>query len=247
MRLYLIRHAESANNAVYGTDAEFSGHSPDPEITETGQKQGVQLGEHAIAADNEPRQHPFETQNQINYGFTHLYCSLMTRSILTAEYIANAYSLPLTARDDIFERLGIHTFDEGGNRRSDPGPSRSYFEERFPSLQLPAWLNDQGWWNRPVESDNDFFARVKTSLNKIIQEHGDTNHSVAMVVHGDYIDQCVNELMGVERTRQNYEKKWVANWVFHNTSISRLDVEGDSRQVVYLNRIDHLHPALVTW
>ena len=55
------------------------------------------------------------------------------------------------------------------------------------------------------------------------------------------------ELLGVNRLQPNYQGAWEANWVFHNTSISRIDISSSSRNVVYLNRIDHLPVDLVTW
>ena len=39
----------------------------------------------------------------------------MTRSILTAEYIADACGLPLQALPDIFEKHGIYDIDDNGN------------------------------------------------------------------------------------------------------------------------------------
>ena len=68
-----------------------------------------------------------------------------------------------------------------------------------------------------------------------------------MVVHGDFIDQFINELMGAPRHHHNYSNDWVANWTFHNTSISRIDFVNGSNTVVYLNRIDHLPAELISW
>ena len=247
MKLYLIRHAESANNAVYGTANQKSGHTPDPEITDSGHEQGKLLGQHFAMTDKEPRQHPYERSPEIHYGLTHLYCSLMSRSLLTAQYIADACSLSMVVRPDIFEYQGIYEIDENGNEIGVEGPGRSYFENRFPDAYLPEALTEKGWWDRPVERESAFIGRVKSSLDEIQALHGNTDHNVAMVVHGDYIDQCINHIMGVERIPENYNNAWVANWVFHNTSISRIDIVNESRNVVYLNRIDHLPADLVTW
>ena len=68
-----------------------------------------------------------------------------------------------------------------------------------------------------------------------------------MVVHGDFIDQFVNEVTGVGRREENYHSPWVANWAFHNTSITRIDFISDAQVVVYTNRLNHLPPTLVTW
>ena len=247
MKLYLIRHAESANNAVYGTDNQKAGHTSDPEITDPGHRQGQCLGRHFAMTDNEPRQHPHEKSSEIHYGLTHLYCSLMSRSLLTAQYIAEACGLNMVARPDIFEYQGIYEIDDNGNEVGVEGPGRSYFEKRFPDAHLPEELTEKGWWNRPVESETQFLSRVESSLDDIQALHGHTDHNVAMVVHGDYIDQSINQIMGVERIAENYNNPWVANWVFHNTSISRIGIVNGSRTVVYLNRIDHLPVDLVTW
>lgn len=247
MRLYLVRHAESTNNVIYGSGEENTGHTPDPEITEKGHRQAALLGEHFSMPGNEPRQHPFESSGAPDYDVTHIYCSLMSRTILTAGYIADACGLNLEALEDVFERKGVYHVDSEGNESGAEGPGRRYFEERFPKVKLPDTVTEKGWWNRPVEENNEFIERVGQSLQNIASRHGDTDDSVVLVAHGDYIDQCINELMGVERHPRNYEHDWVANWVFHNTSISRVDMVNGSRNIVYLNRVDHLLGDLVSW
>jgi len=247
MKLYLIRHAQSANNEIYSPDGNEPGRLPDPEITEAGHRQAGLLAAHFASHDTEPRQRPFQPTSYPNYGLTHLYCSLMTRSILTAEYIARACDLPLQALPDIFEKYGVYQYDGAGIRQGVPGPSRSYFEERFPTLALPDEIGEQGWWSRPVESDQAFRQRVKKAMINIRQRHAGEDDSVGMVVHGDFIDQSINALMGVSRSEENYSADWESNWVSHNTSISRIDFINGSQNVIYLNRIDHLSTDLVTW
>ena len=83
MRLYLIRHAESENNLIYGTDQELSGHKSDPEITQRGHEQAKLLGEFFAKEGNEVRQHPYEADSGNNFGLTHIYCSLMVRTMQT--------------------------------------------------------------------------------------------------------------------------------------------------------------------
>jgi len=247
MKLYLIRHAQSANNEIYSPAGNEPGRHPDPEITEAGHRQAGLLAAHFARHDTEPRQRPFQSTSCLNFGLTHLYCSLMTRSILTAEYIARACDLPLQALPDIFEKYGVYQFDKTGIKKGVPGPSRDYFEERFPSLALPDEVGEQGWWSRPVESERAFRQRVKKAMMNIRLRHCGENDSVGMVVHGDFIDQCINALTGASRSDENYSADWEANWVSHNTSISRIDFTNGSQNVIYLNRIDHLSTDLVTW
>ncbi len=247
-RLYLLRHAQSANNEVWdGSDFSPNRH-PDPEITVIGHRQAETLADHLAHPQAEPRQHPFVAADASHFGLTHVYCSLMTRSILTAEYIADACGLELEALPDVFEKHGIWTLDDDGKPVGLPGPGRGYFTDRFPRLRLPGDLNPDGWWNRPIEEEPEFVERMRSVVDRYrqrMQQHPDEN--VALVAHGDFIDQFVNELMGVPRHRHNYATHWVANWAFHNTSISRIDFVDGSHNVVYLNRIDHLPNELVTW
>jgi 2,3-bisphosphoglycerate-dependent phosphoglycerate mutase len=247
MKLYLIRHAQSANNEIYSPAGNEPGRHPDPEITEAGHRQAGLLAAHFAQHDTEPRQPPFQSKSYQHYGLTHLYCSLMSRSILTAEYVARACNLPLQALPDIFEKYGMFEFDQAGIRQGVAGPARAYFEERFPTLSLPDELGEKGWWRRPTESDQAFVQRVKKAMKDIRQRHCGENDRVGLVVHGDFIDQCINTLMGVKRSDKNYNANWEANWVSHNTSISRIDFINGSHNVIYLNRIDHLPADLVTW
>jgi 2,3-bisphosphoglycerate-dependent phosphoglycerate mutase len=247
-RLYLIRHAQSENNVIWdGSGDHQPGRVPDPEITATGHRQSRVLADHLAHPQAEPRQHPFEEAQHTRFGLTRVYCSLMTRSILTAEYIAGACGLQLQALPDIFEKHGIYEVGEDGNMLGLPGPGRSYFEERFPALGLPAEFTDEGWWSRPVEDELGFLQRMKRVVADLRQRLQDSDENLAMVAHGDFIDQFVNELMGVVRHQPNYDNHWVANWTFHNTSISRFDFVDGAHNVVYLNRIDHLPNELVTW
>ena len=171
----------------------------------------------------------------------------MTRSVLTAEYIARACDLTLQALPDVFEKYGIYDVDADGNLQGLPGPGRDYFTDRFPSLRLPEDFNDAGWWSRPVEDEAAFLERMRKVVADIHRRLAHSDDNVALVAHGDFIDQFLNELMGVVRHQPNYDNHWVANWTFHNTSISRIDFVAGAHNVVYTNRIDHLPNALVTW
>lgn len=246
-RLYLVRHAQSENNVVWHGSDYHPDRTPDPEITELGHRQAETLGQHLAHPQAEPRQNPLVAATESHFGLTHVYCSLMTRSIVTAEYIAGACDLELQALPDIFEKHGIYDVGADGNMKGLPGPGRDYFEQRFAQLKLPQDFNDEGWWNRPVEDESAFLSRMQTVVDDIRQRLAESDECIALIAHGDFIDQFVNELMGVVRHQPNYDNHWVANWTFHNTSISRIDFVNGSHNVVYLNRIDHLPNDLVTW
>lgn len=249
MKLYLIRHAESPNNAIYSNTGNMRGSVPDPGLTERGHQQAQLLAKHLADPQAEPQQHPWSAKEggQQGFGLTHLYCSLMTRSILTAQYVAKACRLPLFAHADMFEKGGIYELSADGTKIGLAGPDRNHFSERFPDLELPATLGHGGWYNRPAETEDLFLRRSKQVALDIERRHADTDDCVAMVVHGDLIDQFINELTGARRRPENYSNHWVANWAFHNTSITRIDYVSGSRVIVYTNRLQHLAAELVTW
>ena len=247
MKLYLIRHAESANNAALANSGDEGDRVPDPEITEKGHQQAQLLAQHLARSSGETQRHPHSAADSLSFGFTHLYCSLMTRSILTAQYIAEGCGLAVVAHPDIFERGGIYEQSDHGTKTGLPGPGPGYFRERFPQLQLPDTLVDEGWYNRPFETEAVFLVRMKAVVNDIKHRHAYTEDCVAMVVHGDFIDQFVNEVTGLVRRPENYQSRWVANWAFHNTSITRIDLIADAQVVVYTNRLSHIPPALASW
>ena len=246
-KLYLIRHAQSANNVLWDGIDEADGRTSDPEITDLGHRQAEFLGNHFAHPEAEPRQHPFDPVDDIGFGLTHIYCSLMSRSILTAEYISNACNLNLEALPDVFERHGIYDVDANGVKQGIPGQGRGYFEQRFPQLKLPGDMNADGWWNRPAEDEESFQERMRDVVANLKLQLSSSDDCVGLVAHGDFIDQFINVLMDVERHQDNYDNHWVSNWTFHNTSISRIDFTNGAQNVVYLNRIDHLTPELVSW
>ncbi len=246
-KLYLIRHAQSANNVIWDGSDDHPDRSPDPEITDTGHSQAKALGHHLAHPLAEVRQHPFLPTQETRFGLTHIYCSLMTRAILTADYVAAACDLEVHALADVFEKNGVYNVDSDGKLNGLPGPGRGYFEQRFPRLNLPRAFNDDGWWSRPAEDESEFIQRMQIVVNDLKQRLAGSDDCIALVAHSDFIDQFFNELMGVARHQNNYDNQWVGNWSFHNTSISRIDFVNGSHTVVYMNRIDHLANELVTW
>lgn len=249
MRLYLIRHGESANNALMARSGQAFGRSPDPELTEAGHRQAELLAGYLAHPQGDPQQHPRfgPAGGAQGFGLTHIYCSLMTRSILTAQYVAKACGLPLVAHPDIFENQGIFHLAEDGTRTGLPGPERSYFEERFPELQLPEDMGPGGWYDRPHETDEMFLQRAEQVAGEFERRHGGSEDCVALIIHGNLIDQLINLFTGLGRRAENYDSHWEANWATHNTSITRIDFTANSKVVVYTNRAQHLPPDLITW
>lgn len=202
------------------------------------------LNGHDRVVDEQASQRPAET-SAVNpfrrdyFGFTHLYTSLMVRSVLTATPLAEAIGKPLRAWVDIHETGGIFLDDEAtGQPQGLPGRTRAYLAERFAHLVLPEDLPEDGWWNRPFETDLQRPERARRVLMELLQRHGGSNDRVALVSHGAFYNHLMRAIFGGDVTNS-----W---WVMHNTGITRVDFGDDRPALVYHNRTEHLPETLIT-
>jgi 2,3-bisphosphoglycerate-dependent phosphoglycerate mutase len=245
MQLYIIRHAESENNALWARTGSSNGRLPDPLLTETGQQQARHLAQYLAKNWRETAVSEKDPHNRNGYHFTHLYTSLMLRAVATGSAIAEQVKLPLVAWEIIHEFGGIYEHDQETEERIGlPGPNRAYFATNFPHLILPDLLGEAGWWQRPYEPREQTMLRAKTFLDDLQQRHGPSDR-VAVVTHGGFFVAVLRTLFGFS-TLHNSEgenKIWLhAN----NTSITRLDFGEEEIGLVYLNRLDHLPTDLIT-
>lgn len=254
MELYVIRHCQSENNALWARSGSSEGRSPDPALTEVGHKQARYLADFLAdgAGPNgakEALSPQARGQNRCGYDLTHLYCSLMVRSVVTGTYIAETLDLPLVAWETIHERGGIyeHGADEE-ERIGLPGPNRTYFASNHPALVLPESLTEDGWWNRPYESVEQAEERARQFLRELLERHGDTDHRVGIVTHGGFFQSLLGVLFDFSPMTANLgeetpQSRWIA---MHNASVSRIDFFEDAVALMYLNRVGFLPEELLT-
>jgi len=253
MQLYLIRHAQSANNDLYTRTGNSDGRSSDPPLTELGHLQAQLLANFLATSRDEAtdttsiREEFISRHNRRGFGLTHLYCSLMTRAIQTGSYIAESTGLPIAGWPEVHERGGIYHIDEDtGENVGLPGPDRSWFATEFPHLILPEMIDDSGWWNRPHETLEEARDRASLVLAQLMARHGDTNDRVAIISHMGFF-QCLLTVMLATESGEAIRNYGLSRIVFgmSNVSISRFDFD-DALFVRYLNRIDFLADELVT-
>ncbi len=247
MELYFIRHGQSANNAAWSAGAERA--SPDPELTETGQTQARLLAsylqQHAAKTDE---QH-WDRQNKHGFGLTHLYTSLMVRAVATGSAVSQALGLPLQAWVDLHEKCGIYwQATPDSPPQGLPGNPRSFFEQRFPGLVLPDWLDEQGWWNRPFEAYAERPARARRFLQELLARHGDQEgqpvQRVAVFSHGGFYQLLMECLFDLPYLQE--EQEWQREFAINNCSLTRIDLKPTCTSLVYQNRVDFLPPDLIT-
>ena len=242
MQLFLIRHGQSTNNAIWEQTHFYKDRVPDPPLTENGLRQAEALA-HFLANHGEPDA-PDESdpQNIGGFAITHIYCSLMERAVATGEILSRRLGLPLVSWPEIHEGGGVFSQDaESGERIGLEGPGREYFETNHPELELPQSLGASGWWNRPYEELPELLTRARRAQEDLLQRHGDRAHRVALVTHVGFCHFFLSELLNVAVPEER------AHW-FHlnNAGISHISF-GESRfRVNYLNRVDFLPTKLIT-
>jgi 2,3-bisphosphoglycerate-dependent phosphoglycerate mutase len=164
MQLYLIRHAQSQNNALPEED-----RVEDPGLTEIGHQQAKLLGGWI---------------SQLN--LTRLITSPFRRTLLTTEPIRQATSLVPDVRTDLHEQGGCyggHTIDNIVGR---PGMNRREIEAEFSGYRVAEEIDGDGWWkSRPYESWKAAHARAMRLFEQTIREFAQTEERVAYVMHAD--------------------------------------------------------------
>jgi broad specificity phosphatase PhoE len=241
MQLYIIRHAQSTNNAL----ADIRDRVCDPTLTELGERQaGIVAGHLAAGIELVPSFNGAGQQNPGGYGITHLYCSPMWRALQTAEPIGRALGLRPKVWTDIHEQGGIFLdHQDGRGPVGYPGKTRAEIQAAFPHYVLPESVNERGWWNRDFEEwtvCHQRALRVAEELCAWANGDGSQEKRIALVSHGGFIDALLKALFSHPPEHRVYYYKY-------NTAVSRIDFREDGRlNVRYVNRVDHLPPELVT-
>ncbi len=226
MRLYIIRHAQSTNNAL----SDPSQRVCDPALTELGLLQAELLAEH-LAMGREPRA---LEQESGGYRFTRLFTSPMRRSIQTARPIGRALGLRPEVWLDIHEHGGIF-LDHGPGRGlvGYPGMCREEMLAECAELVLTDRVTSRGWWTAGYEELDRCRARAE-SVAQVLHQWPNSDEHLAMVTHGGFADILLTILLGPSAGQ-------AMRYHLHNTSVSRLDWNSDGRvEMRYLGCVDHL-------
>mgnify|MGYP005845911599 CR=1 FL=1 len=240
MQFYFIRHAQSANNALWDATGSNVGRSEDPEITSLGYQQANRLAK-VLAQKKSPQPtSDWDPHNRQGFYLTHLYTSLMLRAVMTGVILARTLGLPLVAWKDAHESGGIYLDDPvSGEPIGLPGKNRAYFAEHFPELRLPDDLGEQGWWNRPVEPEDERPARAQRFLEELLKRHGGSDDRVGVISHGGFYNRMMNALLRMS----SRDGLW---FTINNCAITRIDFYEGEVSVIYTNRTDFLPDEWIT-
>ena len=241
MRIFFVRHGQSENNALWARTQSRQGRLADPVITDLGHRQLTYTAQFLdfcltgdISSTNDPSCCTMES------GVVYLFCSLMERSVQSAEIIAERLNLPLMADLDIHENGGIYNHHpETEEPMGESGNSRAYYEANHPDLILPKEMNDKGWWNRPFEKREDSTQRAQRVLRTLHERHGHSGDTIILVSHGGFYNYFLSAVLGVARP----EHVW---FELFNGAITLIQYEDDSANIMYCNRYNFIPSDLVS-
>ena len=247
MQLYYIRHAQSVNNARWVKTRSSEEREPDPGLTEAGHQQAQLLAEYLAYRERDVATEE-DNHNRQGFDITHLYSSLMVRSVTTGHYISELLDLPLLGLEVVHEIGGIYETDrDTGERIGLPGASSTDFKEAFPRLKWPEGADEKGWWrSRAAEEWETVPGRAQDFLKFLQKQHGNSDDRVAVVSHAGFFHALMHVLLSYERFNDRLDEVREIGFLVNNSSVSRFDFEEDRIRISYLNRVDHLPPELIT-
>lgn len=221
MRLHLIRHAESENNARPVRDRVC-----DPAITAIGRLQGEHLGD-------------WMSRLRLDALVT----SPFLRTLQTTSFVLRRRPQPVHVWHNVFERGGCYHGHEPANFAGADGLGRSGIVDQLASTQ-PVTLDDQlhetGWWGRRDREDDDTAnARAAEVIERIEATFAGTDQDVALIVHADFIRCLLRPMLDGVLDIDSIGP-------IPNVSVTRLDWTPGRWKLVWLNSVTHLPPRLIT-
>lgn len=240
MILYFIRHAQSFNNKLAEGDLFSKDRLEDPPLTTIGKRQAKKLGKFL-----KNQQYLSTLENNSRYKndiiqITHLYTSLMIRSLETGLEIAKNISIPVTVIKDLHESGGIYLENKTtGIKEGLPGKTPDFYQKTYPTIILPSELNETGWWSKPYEILEERHNRAERVVGALMEKHGARDDQVALIGHGDFYNHIISVLLEIPFNRN----RWFS---MNNVAISKFEVMDGKIKVLYMNRTDFLPDQLIT-
>lgn len=245
MELYIIRHAQSSNNALQDQSLRVV----DPALTDLGRRQAELLAAHlAAGADHESQ--PCETEppnggNGACFGITRLVTSPMYRTLLTTRPIARSLGLRPEVWPDVYEHGGMW-LDHSGDRGivGYPGMSRSEICACLPGAILPQAITDAGWYDPGLGQETLERAawragQVAAALHRRAAVAA-PDERIALITHGGFSSLLLSALFGIALEAPVF---------FHhdNTGITWIRFRERGRiRLRYMNRVAHLQTDMIT-
>ncbi len=219
MELYVIRHAESENNARPQEE-----RTDDPTLSALGYRQAEYL------------------VNRIRHMRpTRIFVSPFLRTLETIAPYIRETGQSVEAWIDLHEQGGVQAGAGNGDYEGRPGMKRSEIEQGFPGVRLGDEFDEAGWWKcRPWEDYESAQARAERVARRIHDDFGHTGERVVLISHGAFMRFLVGVILGTPGMGHDR-----IDW-FANTSVTRFLITPTYIHLALMNCTRHLPEAWIT-
>ncbi len=222
MQLYLIRHAESDNNAK-----PVHQRTEDPAITELGRRQAEHLA-------NWTRTLKIDT----------LITSPFRRAIETTLHISNSTPQHVHVWHDIYERGGCFRGYRPDQCEGAMGMGRAQIMDHLnlapESCTIDITIDDSGWWGgQDRETDEAAAVRASKFTERLERTFANNGETIVVVTHADFKLLVLSTMLGdvLDPTLLG---------PLSNTGITKVNFNGARWQLEWLNSVSHLPAELIT-
>ena len=239
MELFLLRHAQSSNNALVGGD-EAARRVADPPLTEKGRRQAELLARSLADGGHLNGDERQDGRRRLDF----LYCSAMLRALETATAVGESLGMAPHAWIDVHEVGGIWLEEEGEIRQLF-GMSRRDVAGRFQDTVIDESFAEDGWWPGGLETGEERVRRA-ASVARALWARAEEDSRIGVVSHGGFMSELVAALIRPIGHQAGDEVAESGLYYEHdNTAMTRMHLKADkSLSIRYLNRCDHIPQEL---
>jgi broad specificity phosphatase PhoE len=170
MKLFLLRHGQSQNNAGL-TD------NLDSDLTPLGEEQAQRTGEHLKTL-----------------GIGRIYVSPLRRTLQTIA----PYCLSASARAHLYPQVCEYFSANYPAYKEFPGLAPAEIRKQYPFVDIdPVNGCDDVWWPQEFENDDIVYARAVKVRDSLQAEYGNTDEHLLIVSHSDVVGRLIEAFLRI--------------------------------------------------
>lgn len=224
MRLLLVRHGQSTNNAVVARTGSRAQRVPEPVLTDVGVEQTRRLAAALPGALPSP---------------VRVTSSLMTRALQTAAILADALGVPVHTCPDLHEAGGIYDGGPDGLARvAVAAPPLADLLALSPRIVVGDDVPDP-WWVGPYERREVRAERAERVVAGLAADAEAAAGTHVVVGHQHFSQDVIRVLLGISSMSGGYLR-------INNTGTCLFEGLPQACLARWINRTDHLTDDLLT-